>query len=472
MLSDSYKDNVKFIDNALARKESFDIIKKTLAIGNDELTLFYIDGFTKDATMQKLMIHFLSLSSLSDKGDGSARSFVIHSVPYVETDVTCDTDEMITFILSGATLILGSTFGRDAIIVDARTYPARETSEPESDKVVRGPKDGFVETLIFNTALIRRRLRTPSLRVKHFSIGDASKTDVAVCYVEGTADKRLVCDIEKKLAKISTNALTMGHRSLVESLVKTHWYNPFPKVRTTERPDAACAQLLEGSVIIITDNSPEVIILPTTIFDFMQETGDFYFPPLTGSYIRLLRHFTFYLTIFLTPLWFLFARFPDTTPPLLSFLIPSSSAKLPLILQLLLVEFIVDVLKLASMNTPNMLTNSLSVVGGLILGDFAVTAGWLIPEVILLAAFSAIANFTQRSLELGYAFKFLRILLLILIEFFGIWGIAAGSVLIIVFIATNKTITPDHSYLYPLVPFNAKALLSLFVRLPKSKKEK
>lgn len=472
MLTDSYKDNVKFIDNAITRKESFDIIKKTLAIGKDEITLFYIDGFTKDATMQKLMMHFLSLPSLTDKGDGSARSFVIHSVPYVETDVTCDTDEMITFVLSGATLILGSTFGKNAVIVDARTYPARDTSEPESDRVVRGSKDGFVETLIYNTALVRRRLRTPNLRVKHMSVGESSKTDIAICYIDGTADKKLVCDVEKKIANISTSALTMGHQSLVECLVKTHWYNPFPKVRTTERPDAACAQLLEGSVIIITDNSPEVIVLPTTIFDFMQETGDFYFPPLTGSYIRLLRHFTFYLTIFLTPIWFLFARFPSLTPQCLSFLIPSSSAKLPLIIQLLLVEFIVDVLKLASMNTPNMLTNSLSVVGGLILGDFAVTAGLLIPEVILLAAFSAIANFTQRSLELGYAFKFLRILLLILIELFSVWGIAIGSVLIVVFIATNKTVTPSHSYLYPLIPFNAKALLSLFVRLPKSKKEK
>ncbi len=470
-LSSDYKENVAFIDSLLASKENFDIIKKVLFIGEDQITLFYIDGFVKDTVMQKLMMHFLSLKSLSEKGDGSAESFVKHCVPHVETDVTDDTDLMLTFVLSGATLILGSTFKDNAIIVDARTYPARGTGEPESDKVVRGAKDGFVETLIFNTALIRRRIRDVDLRMHYMSVGDSSKSDVVVCFIKGRADDRLVEDVKKKILSVDTESLTMGHQSLCECLIKHRWYNPFPKVRTTERPDAACAQLLEGSVLIITDNSPEVLVLPTTIFDFMQETNDFYFPPLTGTYIRLLRHVVFWMTLFAVPLWFLLMKNPEWIPPSFDFIHPEKHGDLPLIVQLLLVEFIIDVLRLASMNTPNMLTNSLSVVGGLILGDFAVTAGWLIPEVILLMAFVAIANFTQRSLELGYAFKFMRIMLLIFTELFGVWGLLAGIVLIITFIATNKTATPRHSYLYPLIPFNGRALLSLFVRLPKSKKK-
>lgn len=469
-LTADYASNVRAIENALACKESFDIIKKKLFIGEDEITLFYIDGFVKDTVMQKLMMHFLSLKSLSEKGDGSAESFVHHCVPYVETDVTDDSDTMITFVLSGATLMLGSTFGDKAVIIDARTYPARETGEPESDKVVRGPKDGFVETLIFNTALIRRRVRDTSLRMHYISVGESSRTDVVVCYMEGRADKKLVEEIKKKITNVSADALNMGHQSLIECLIKRRWYNPFPKVRTTERPDAACSQLLEGGILVITDNSPEVAVLPTTIFDFMQETNDFYFPPLTGSYIRLLRHVVFWLTLFLVPAWFLLMKNPQWIPPSWHFIHPGETGELPLIFQLILVEFIIDVLRLASMNTPNMLTNSLSVVGGLILGDFAVSAGWLIPEVILLMAFVAIANFTQRSLELGYAFKFMRIMLLLLIEFFSVWGLAAGVLLIVIFLTTNKTATPRYSYLYPLIPFSGKALLSLFVRLPKARK--
>lgn len=470
-LSLVYEENVLQLDTLLSCSENFDIIKKVLKVGEHEITLYYIDGFVKDTVMQKLMMHFLSLKGLSDKSDGSADDFMRHCVPYVETEVLGDLDKMLTFVLAGATLMLGSTFGDKAIVIDARTYPARETGEPESDKVVRGAKDGFVETLIFNTALIRRRIRDTSLRMHYMSVGTQSKTDIAVCYMKGKADPKLVDEIKDKLSKVETGSLTMGHQSLAECLIQKKWYNPFPKVRSTERPDAACAQLLEGNVLIVVDNSPEVIVLPTTIFDFMQETNDFYFPPLTGTYIRLLRHLVFWLTLFMVPLWFLLIKHPDRISESWAFILPKDPGELPMIFQLLIVEFIIDVLRLASMNTPNMLTNSLSVVGGLILGEFAVSAGWLIPEVILLMAFVAIANFTQRSLELGYAFKFMRILLLLLVEFFGVWGFASGIVLTAVFLITNKTVNAKYSYLYPLIPFNGRALMSLFFRFPKKKAE-
>ena len=466
-LSDIYEENVLQLDTLLAVNENFDILKKVLKIGKDELTFYFVDGLVKDGVMQKLMSGFATKKGLSDGCDGSAVGFMESSVNYVETDVTRDLDVMLSLVLSGVALMLGSTFGDEAILIDSRTYPARETDEPESDKVVRGPKDGFVETLIFNTALIRRRIRSTSLRMNHISIGEKSKTDIALIYMKGTAEERFVSEILTKLRDVKTESLTMGHQSLTECLIDKKWYNPFPKVRTTERPDAACAHLLEGHVLIVVDNSPEVMVLPTTIFDFMQETGDFYFPPLTGTYIRILRHVVFWLTLFMVPLWLLLVKNPDMISIGWSFLRLEDTGELPLIVQLLLVEFIIDVLRLASMNTPNMLTNSLSVVGGLILGEFAVEAGWLITEVILLMSFVAIANFTQRSLELGYAFKFMRMMLLILVELFDIWGFAAGIVLSATFLCTNRTITPKYSYLYPLIPFNGRALASLFLRLPK-----
>ncbi len=461
-LTENYSENVKLADRALRVGENFDILKKVLTVGGDEATLYFVDGFTKDAVMQKLMMHFVSVGSL-----GTAEDFMRRSVPYIETETVENFDSMLVSVLSGCTLMLGSTFGSRAIIIDSRTYPARETGEPESDKVVRGPKDGFVETLIFNTALIRRRVRDPKLVMSHMSIGERSRTDVVVCYLEGTAEQKLVDDVKEKLSAINTDSLTMGHQSLSECLIKRKWYNPFPKVRSTERPDAAAAELLEGKVLLIVDNTPEVIVLPTTIFDFMQETNDFYFPPLTGSYIRLLRHFVFWLTLFAVPLWFCLVRSPELIPTGLGFIVPREMGDLPLVVQILLVEFIIDVLRLASMNTPNMLTNSLSVVGGLILGEFAVNAGWLTSEVILLGAFVAIANFTQRSLELGYAFKLLRILSVILVSFFGIYGMLGGIVISLTLLATNRTPTPKYSYLYPLIPFNGKALVTLFFRLPK-----
>jgi stage V sporulation protein AF len=286
--------------------------------------------------------------------------------------------------------------------------------------------------------------------------------------MSGRADNEYVKSLEKRLRGIRTDSLTMGHESLKECLVGHKWYNPFPKVRTTERPDVAAAQLLEGSILLIVDNSPEVMVLPSTIFDFMQESNDFYFPPLTGSYIRLLRYIVFFITLVLTPSWYLLLQYPEAAPDWLAFAIPQERGILPIFVQLLLTEFIIDALRLASLNTPNMLNNSLSVVGGLILGDFAVEIGWLIPEVILYMAFAAIANFTQRSYELGYAIKFLRILLLTLTALFGIWGYAGGFLIIIILLATNSTLNGKRNYLYPLIPFDLKALRTLIFRVKKS----
>ncbi|MBE6685136.1 MAG: spore germination protein [Ruminococcaceae bacterium] len=477
-LGADYKQNVELVDGLLHTSESFDLIKKTLSVGADELTMYYIDGFVKDVVMSKYMIYLLSLKGLGDASDGtesgevaSARQrterFLNAHVPYVEAELSDNLSDMIKFVLSGATLMLGSTFGQNAIIIDARTYPARETAEPEGDKVMRGARDGFVETLIFNTALIRRRIRNPELIMSYLSVGSSSKTDIVICYMKDRADLEYVNDLESKLKNIKTESLTLGCESLAEALIKKKWYNPFPKIRYTERPDSAAAQLLEGSVLILCDNSPQAMVMPTSIFDFMQETNDFYFPPLTGNYIRVVRHLVFWLTLYLVPLWYLLVTHQSLVPPWLEFIIPMEQGRIPLIAQILITEFVIDGLRMASLNTPNMLSNSLSVVGGLILGDFAVNIGWLIPEVILYMAFVAIANFTQRSYELGYAFKFMRIMLIILTAIFGLWGFIGGTILTVVLIATNETVNGKRNYLYPLIPFNYKAFKSLFFRVKK-----
>ena len=470
-LTENYRENIRMLDSLLCVKENFDLIKKTLYVGRDEITLYYIDGFVQSGAMQKLMIYFLSLKGLGEQtvqtGRDAATYFAEHHMPYVEAEVTDDGELMIQMLLSGTTLMLGETFGEYALIIDSRTYPTRSIEEPENDRVMLGPRDGFVETIVFNTALIRRRIRDPKLTMQYLNVGKRSKTDVVLCYLKGKADEKYVRYLTEKLSAIDAGSITLGHESLAELLVKQRWYNPFPKIRYTERPDAAAAQILEGSVILLCDNSPEAMVLPSTIFDFLQETNDFYFPPLTGTYIRFVRHLVFWSTLFMVPVWFLLVQNPQLVPPWMNFILPREVGRVPIFVQLIVVEFTIDGLRMASMNTPNMLSNSLSVVGGLILGDFAVGVGWLIPEVIVFMAFVTIANFTQRSYELGYAFKFMRVGLLILIRLFDFWGLVAGTVGILLLLISNRSVNGRHSYLYPLFPFNAKALLSLFVRLRK-----
>ena len=465
-LSENYSENVALLREKLRTGDSFDLIWRKMTAKGEELSFFYIDGFVKDGAMQRIMQSLATESSL-----GSAER-IEELIPYVEVSRTASVERVVSAVLSGECAFLAESFGGEAILIDTRTYPARSTAEPESDRVMQGARDGFVETLIMNTALIRRRIRDPRLTMEHFSVGGVSKTDVVVCYMKGVADEEYLEKIKTRISKIRPKGLTLGFQSLSESMIRKKWYNPFPKIRTTERPDTAASQLLEGSILVICDTSPEVMILPTAIFDYLQQTDDYCFPPLTGSYMRLIRAGILIFSFVCTPLWYLYLEYADLLPDALRFLLPDEPSALPIILQLFLAEMAIDGLKIASMNTPGMLSNSLSIVGALILGDFAVEVGWLSADVILYMAFVAIANFAQQNYELGYAFKFMRMILLALTAIFKIWGFAAGILIAVIFIATNNTLASGKGYLYPLYPFNPRALLRLLVRARKSDFEK
>lgn len=461
MFGASFPENVRILTERLGVRENFDVICRRLSADAGELAFFYIDGFVKDGVMQRTM-QFV----MSEKRLGTAEDFE-KRIPYVEVEVSGDLDAVLTAVLAGQTAMLAPSFGDKVILIDMRTYPARGTEEPEGDRVMQGARDGFVETLVMNTALIRRRVRDERLRMEYFNLGGASKTDVVLCYVEGVADAQYLEKLRARMRQIQPKSLTLGFQSLSESLIRKKWYNPFPKIRTTERPDTAAAQVLEGSILVLCDTSPEVMILPTAIFDYLQQTDDYYFPPLTGTYLRIVRTFILALSFVCTPLWYLALMYSDILPESLAFIIPRDAGALPIVLQLFLVEIAIDGLKIASMNTPGMLSNSLSIVGALILGDFAVGIGWLSPDVILYMAFVAIANFAQQNYELGYAFKFMRLILLGLTALLGVWGFLLGILLFIVAVATNNTLASGRGYLYPLIPFNGRALIRLLLRSKK-----
>ena len=457
-LSADHDLNLLVMREELRADKSFDIIERHLLVAGADACFFYIDGFTKDGEMLRIMQDLIGRKSL-----GTAEE-LLKTIPYVEVEKTGNIGKICREVLAGQTALIIEGFGKEAILLDLRTYPARPTAEPESDRVMQGARDGFVETLIMNTALIRRRIRDGRLTMEHFDMGGSSGTDVVVCYMDGVADEETLIEVRKKLKSARPRSLTLGTQSLAETLIKRGWLNPFPKIRTTERPDTAAAQLLEGSIIVLCDTSPLAMILPTSIFDYLEETGDYYFPPLTGTYLRAVRALILLLSVVVTPLWYLAIEYSEILPASLAFLVPESPGALPIILQLLLVEVAIDGLKIASMNTPDILSNSLSVVGALILGDFAVDVGWLCGDVILYMAFVAIANFAQQNHELGYAFKFMRVIILILTAIFGIIGFAVGLIIFCISVATNTTLSGKHRYLYPLIPFNKEALGKLIIR--------
>lgn len=448
-ITGSYQIDVKHIDDALNKKLAFDIIKREFVnMREAKCALYAVSGLIKDTVLTECIEFFMRFD-----GDNERE---IAAIPFIETEVLYDVESVKNAVIKGGTAIV-----RDGcysvVILYARSYPLRSISEPENDKVLRGPRDGFSESIVINTSLIRRRIRDTNLCTEKFTVGSTTQTDVVLCYINGLANTDLLNTLKDKLNSINTESLDMGAESIAEVIIRKRWYNPFPKIRYTERPDTACAHLTEGSILLICDNYPAVMILPTSIIDFLQETDDYYFPPLVGSYLRAVRCLIVLLTLYLLPVWYLLQENASIAPSWLQFLIITNEAALPLLVQVLVAEVAIDGLKLASLNTPSMLGNSLSVVAGLILSDFAITAGWFEPAVILYVAITAIGNFTQVSYELGYALKFMRLLMLIFVAFLGFWGLLISNVIMILMIATNKGVG-GRGYLYPLFPFNWDAL--------------
>ncbi len=392
----------------------------------------------------------------------SAHEMSKTSLPYVEVDLQDTWEKIIYFLMSGVFVLMVDGYDQ-CLLIDSRTYPSRGVEEPEKDKVLRGSKDGFVETIVFNTALIRRRIRSTELRMEMMQAGKSSKTDIVLCYMDSRVDHEFLNKVKERIEQIKVDALTMNQESLAECLYKKKWYNPFPKFKFTERPDTAAAQILEGDIVILVDNSPSAMITPTSIFDVVEEADDYYFPPITGTYLRLSRFLICILTYLLTPTFLLLMQNPAWIPGGFEFIAIEGDVNIPLIWQFLILELALDGLRLAAVNTPNMLSTPLSVMAALVLGEFSVNSGWFNSEVMLYMAFVAIANYTQASYELSYAIKFMRIINLILTAIFGIWGYIGAIVIMVIAIVTNKTVS-GKSYIYPLLPFNMKQLSKRLLR--------
>lgn len=439
----SLKENIAYINQILPVKDSFDIIQRDLVIGGREASFFFVDGFMKDEAMLKIMDSFLGVQK-QDMPE-SAAGFVRKCVPYVEVDIVTSYEQIFQNILSGPSCLFIDGY-EACIVIDCRTYPARSVGEPEKDKALRGSRDGFVETIVFNTALIRRRIRDPHLVMQMVTVGSSSRTDVAICYMSDRSDKELLKNLENRIRRIHTDDLRMNQQSLAEELFKRKWFNPFPKFKFTERPDTAAACLMEGKVVILVDNSPSAMILPTSVLDIIEEANDYYFPVLTQVYLKISRGIITFLTLFLTPVFLLFMQNLEWLPKPFAFVALRDTVNIPLIFQLLILELAIDGLRLAALNTPSMLSTPLSVIAGIVMGEFSVKSGWFNSEVMLYMAFVAVANYTQPNFELGYALKFMRLLLLVLTALFNWVGFAAGCIIIICSICFNKTLS-GRSYL-------------------------
>lgn len=462
-------ENMKFFDRVLGIGKSYDMVKREMTFGGHEFVFLYVNGFIKDNLLDDLLRSMASLKREQIAVDTLDKMFATY-LGHIQVEKEKKTNKIITAILSGQTAMLIDGFDH-ALLIDARQYPGRSPQEPELERVVRGSRDGFIETMVQNTVLTRRRIRDPRLRMEAMKIGKRSKTDVCVAYIQDVADDSLVEEIKKRLQKIDVDGIPMAEKSVEEWITDRNRWNPYPVVRYTERPDVAAIHLLDGHILIYVDTSPSVMITPATVFHHVQHAEEFRENPAVGAYVRLIRLAGIVASMFLVPLWILFTLIHrDWLPAELAFLGPNDVGAIPIILQFIMADLGIDFMRLAAIHTPTPLATAMGLVAAVLIGDIAVKVGLFAPETILYLALAAIAQFSTPSYELSMANRLTRFFFILAVGLFDWIGLAVAVALWLVLLARTKSIT--RPYLWPLFPLNLRALGDVILRTPMQYKNK
>lgn len=458
-ISTNLAENEKFFKEHVGLNTSFDLGIRKLYIMDYQVNMYFLNGLCDTAYIVQILNKITAISD--DEVDHvKFKEILENRIVNQSVDKIRTLDEVVDQLLSGLIVFLieGSDYG---IVVDVRSYPGRQPQEPDTEKIVRGARDGFVENIIVNTGLIRRRIRDERLRYEMLKVGERSKTDVCVAYVKDVANPELIKIIKKELEAIEIDGITMADKSVEEFLVK-QGFNPYPLVRYTERPDVAANHLLEGHVLIMVDTSPSVIITPTTMFHHVQHAEEYRQAPAVGTLLRWVRFLGIIASIFLLPLWFLYVSEPSLLPKEISFIGPNEEKNIPIVIQIFLADFGIEFLRMAAIHTPTSLSTAMGLIAAALIGQIAIDVGLFVPEVILYVAIAAIGTFATPSYELSGANKIARLLLLTSVAMFQLEGFVVGSTVFVLLLASIRSLNTP--YLWPFLPFNAKALWQIIIR--------
>lgn len=494
-----FKDLKRELEEKVGLNKSFDVVFREMVFGGTKTGIFYYNGFAKDVVLTTILerlsyadrllkvkegepVGAPGAPGIRDRADGERgeaaevqgkegsaqrRTAIIELfdealIPHIQVKKTDRLKEAVDYVSMGGTAFFfeGET---KAVLVDAKIFPSRTTEEPDLERVVRGSRDGFVETLLTNVTLVRRRLRDPRLMLEIMQSGERTQTDVCLAYIQDICDLDLVESIRDKIRQVKVDGLPLAEKQLEELMFENSW-NPYPMVRYSERPDVITAHLLEGHVCVFVDTSPSVMILPTTFFHHVQHAEEYRQTPTVGTYLRWVRFLGIAASMFLLPLWLLMVTSPELKPVGMEFIGPQKAAKIPLIIQFLIAELGIDLMRMAAVHTPTPLATAMGLVAAILIGDIAVKTGLFVNEVILYLSVAAIGTFATPSYELSLANRIARLSLLILVALFKVPGFVIGTTLWVILLATQRSYNAP--YLWPLIPFNLRAIGDIVIRRP------
>ncbi|MFF5993557.1 spore germination protein [Lysinibacillus sp. KU-BSD001] len=457
----SLEDGRQYCEDILGKGKTFDIVIQRVHIRDLAALIVYVSGLVNNDSVANLLTHLqhegtAHLREAKDENEYFYDHFNFQGMTPME-----ERDAFITGVLSGQVGFI--TKSGYCFITEFRNYPGRNPEEPANERVIRGARDGFAENIIINAALVRRRIRSPKLRLEMQKVSTLGETDVAICYMEDIANKEHLEWVKKRLEQIHHDGLTMADKSLEEWMFKQK-FHPVPFVRYSERPDIVAAHLLEGHIAIIVDTSPSVILLPVSMFHLLMHAEEYRQAPLIGTVMRGLRYFAALFSLFLIPLWYLLATNTENLPEKIAFIGVKEASEVPLYLQLVLVDIGIEFLRIAAIHTPTPLSTAMGLIAGIMIGDIAINVGLFSPEAILYSSIAAVFTFAIPHYELSISVKVFRQILLAATALFAANGFFIMSFLIFVYLCTLRPM--NIPYLWPVVPFFPNAFKRIMIRFP------
>lgn len=469
-LSPELAKNIRYLKEKIGQSDDVVFREYTLDLPDPvPIVIIFVDGLVTKETINEYILQSLTFKGeLKSEWIRDKKNLVRHIKDRVlninEAQVLSNLEDMVTLVLSGETLILFDGYD-EGLICNTRGWAHRGIDEPETESVIRGPRVGFTEILRFNTAQIRRWIRDPELRVRVMRIGRRTKSDVALVYLESVANPRVVEELEQRLNQIDVDGVMES--SVLQEMIEDRHLTLFPTIQSTERADRVVAAVLEGKVAVVTDNTPFVLIVPVSFWEFYYAAEDYYHRWPLAFLLRFIRFISFFFSLYLPSLYVALSTYnPELIPFTLTIQLAGSreGVPFPLFMEVLLMELAIEIIREASARLPGPLGQTIGIVGGFILGDAAVRAGLISPLTTVVVALTAICSFTAPNFGMAVSIRILRFPLVLVAMVGGLYGLAMVSFILLVHTAGIRSFgTP---FLAPFVPLQPADLKDSLGRVP------
>jgi spore germination protein len=462
------KDNIENIKQIMDSPS--DLVTRVFTIGNSNHScgIVLIDGLVnKDLLNDKILKNIqLGMSNKNIPVSGTAILVELENQVISATDVkrVNTIDDVMFAILSGDTALFID--GTDQVlIIGSKGWPSRGVEEPVTEAVVRGPRDGFTENLRTNTVHIRRHVRDPNLRFESFKVGRRSKKDVVLTYIDGIAHPDIVEEFRRRLKSIDMD--TVLESGYIEQWIEDNFLSPFPQTHHTERPDRVAAAISQGYCAVLLDGTPFVLIAPKTLATALQSPEDYYERWHIGTFVRILRYAAAFVTTFLPAIYIALVSFhPGMIPSKLAFSIASTreGVPFPAVVEAFIMEVTLELLREAGLRLPKPIGQTIGIVGGLVIGEAAVSAGIVSPIMVIVVAITAIASFALPSYSFAISLRIIRFPVMLIASMFGFFGLIIAYIMINIHIAKLKSFGVPYSA--PFAPSFYRDWKDAVIRVP------